>query len=160
MRRLERLIAIGLSILTIGVAAPVLAQTSSPSPSPQPPRAVKKQATQKPAPRWDKRLRGLDVNGDAMVTFAEWDADEESFDARDWDDDGILSGDELIEGAVCPAIPARTSGGPDEGDFERLDANHDDRLSRRELGGTAKAFSQLDFNRDGRISPFEFGVGR
>ena len=116
-----------------------------------------------PARRWDARLRALDVNRDSRVTFAEWDADDISFDARDWDDDGFLSGDEVMVGAVCPTIPARTVQPGDEPYdlvFERLDANHDDHLSKREFPGTAAMFAQLDFNRDGMLSPFEFGVGR
>jgi hypothetical protein len=164
MRRLDRLTRIGLCVLTICVAAPALARgASSPAPDPQPPGGVKKSGKGTPSRPWDSHLQRLDTNRDGRVAFAEWDTDEDSFDVRDWDDDGILSGDEVLAGAVCPDIPDRTLPTGDEPYdviFERLDSNHDDYLSKREFHGTAAAFSQLDFNRDGTISPFEFGVGR
>jgi Ca2+-binding EF-hand superfamily protein len=164
MRRLDRLARIGLCVLTICVAAPALARgASSPAPDPQLQSSVKKSGKGTPARQWESHLRQLDTNRDGRVTFAEWDADEDSFNVHDWDHDGILSGDEVLAGAVCPDIPARTllpGAEPYDVLFERLDSNHDDNLSKREFHGTATAFSQLDFNRDGTISPFEFGVGR
>ena len=158
MRRLDILTRVGLCVVTICVAAPAPTLAAPPTPDQQPSGTV-----QKPARKWDARLRALDTNRDGRVTFAEWDADDVSFDVRDWDDDGLLSGDEVVAGAVCPAISARTLPPGDEPYdviFERLDADRDDHLSKREFQGTAAAFVQLDFNRDGRLSPFEFGVGR
>jgi EF hand len=164
MRRLDFLTRVGLFVLMIGVTAPAPAHSGGrPSADPQPTGTAKKPRTATPPRQWDVRLRGLDTNQDGRLTFAEWDADETSFFDRDWDTDGILSGDELVAGAVRPAIPARNlppGGEPYDVVFERLDANDDDCLSRREFGGTAAAFAQLDFNHDGLLSPFEFGVGR
>ena len=145
-------------MLTICVVAP--APTLG---DPQAPDQQRSGDVKKPAQKWDARLRALDANRDGRVTFAEWDADDTSFDVRDWDNDGFLSGDEVVAGAVCPTIPARPcrlGGDPYDVIFERLDANHDDHLSEREFQGTAAALVQLDFNRDGLLSPLEFGVGR
>jgi len=162
MRRLELVTQIGLCVFVIGVAATASARDGSPGPDQQASATTKNRASSS-VRQWDSRLRALDVNRDGRVTFAEWDADDVSFDARDWDDDGFLSGDEVVAGAVCPALPARTlpaGGEPYDITFERVDANHDDHLSKREFPGTAAMFAQLDFNRDGMLSPFEFGVGR
>lgn len=41
------------------------------------------------------QLRELDRNGDGVITRAEWPGSARSFRARDWNNDGILSGDEL-----------------------------------------------------------------
>lgn len=115
------------------------------------------------ASAWDSRLRALDVNRDGTVTFAEWNADDASFEAHDWDRDGILSGRELVADAVCPEIPPRAvvpGGESAEMTYERMDADHDYRLIRHEWTGTASEFARLDFNKDGVLSPFEFGIGR
>jgi hypothetical protein len=114
-------------------------------------------------PTWDAKLKALDVNGDRMITFAEWSAGDDAFEALDWDHDGILSGREVLAGAVRPDFPppAPLAGGETaEAAYERMDADHNYRLTRAEWGGTATAFGILDVNRDGALSPFEFGVGR
>lgn len=161
MRRGDLLRRVGLCLLTMCVTTAAQARDGTPAPDPQSEGTVRK-PTRAPARQWDAHLKALDGDRDGRVTFAEWDADDMSFDARDWDDDGILSGDELIAGAVCPAMPARTMAAGEDPYvvFERLDANHDDHLSKREFPGTAAAFAELDFNRDGLLSPLEFGVGR
>ena len=120
-------------------------------------------AAKKAGQAWDPKLKALDLNGDRMITFDEWSAGDDPFEALDWDHDGILSGREVLAGAERPAFPppAPLAGGETaEAAYERMDADHNYRLTRSEWGGTATAFGILDVNRDGALSPFEFGVGR
>jgi Ca2+-binding EF-hand superfamily protein len=143
------------------VAMAILAGAAAPSLA-APPQG-NTSATKKAARPWDAKFQGLDVNGDGMITFAEWNGGDDSFEALDWDHDGILSGRELWAGATRPEFPAVAplAGGEAPGAaFERMDADHDYRLTRREWTGTAAAFTALDLNRDGALSPFEFGVDR
>ena len=120
-------------------------------------------AAKKAGQAWDPKLKALDLNGDRMITFDEWSAGDDPFEALDWDHDGILSGREVLAGAERPAFPPpapRAGGDTAEAADERMDADHNYRLTRSEWGGTATAFGILDVNRDGALSPFEFGVGR
>ena len=41
------------------------------------------------------RFNGLDLNGDRMITRAEWRGTDASFRANDWNRDGVLSGTEV-----------------------------------------------------------------
>jgi len=119
--------------------------------------------SKKSAQPWDPKLKGLDVNGDGMITFDEWTRGDDAFEALDWDHDGILSGRELLAGAVRPAFPPPAPlarGEKADVAYERMDGDHDYRLTRREWTGTAAAFGILDVNHDGTLSPFEFGVDR
>jgi len=129
------------------------------------------------------RFAGVDRDHDGVIRRAEWRGNDSSFANRDWNHDGILSGNEINPAAVRPApkpsatrrrtataaaprpAPARTtpirrnSGtDPDGPVFARLDANHDGVLTRVEWPD--ERFSRVDFNHDGVLSAYEYGVGR
>ncbi len=151
------------SLLTAGVVSfALLAGQTAVLSAAQPPKSATAPA-KKSAQPWDPTLKGLDVNGDGMITFDEWSRGDDAFEALDWDHDGILSGRELLAGAVRPAFPPPAPLAPGEKAdlaYERMDGDHNYRLTRREWTGTATAFGMLDVNHDGALSPFEFGVDR
>ena len=127
-----------------------------------------------------RRFQGFDRDNDGIITRAEWRGNDTSFANHDWNRDGVLSGNEMVPGAVRPVLrrsdssrsPARrsqpgarttaTGSGsgtdPDGPVFARLDTNHDGVLTRPEWPDAR--FSQVDFNRDGVLSPYEYRVGR
>ncbi len=95
------------------------------------------------------RFAGMDRNGDGVITLAEWRGNYQSFGNQDWNNDGVLSGDE-----VNPAPgrgPARTAGDTEARRAERfaaLDINNNGRIEAREWDGTVTAFNRLDVNND------------
>jgi hypothetical protein len=128
----------------------------------------------KAASKSGMRFQDLDRDHNGVITRAEWRGGDASFANRDWNHDGVLSGDEMKPGAVRPAVsrpassrstaaptaPARRGSGadPDGPVFARLDANHDGVLTREEWPDPR--FSSVDFNHDGVLSAYEYGVGR
>ena len=60
------------------------------------------------------RFRGLDRNGDGVITRREWNGNDVSFRNHDWNGDGALSGRTRAE-------------------FDRLDRNHNRALNRDEF---------------------------
>lgn len=63
-------------------------------------RAERLRVVSQPRPVWDgpRRFRGLDFNGDAMISRVEWRGNDRSFNNHDWNGDGILSGNEVVPG--------------------------------------------------------------
>jgi hypothetical protein len=63
-------------------------------------------------------------------------------------------------GSKNPDTSGTMAGRTDTADFERLDGNHDNRLSYEEVRETALAsrFRQLDTDHDGRLTPKEFAA--
>ena len=108
----------------------------------------------------DGRLRGMDRNGDGVITRSEWQGNTIAFNNQDWNNDGVLSGDEVRSGA-------RRSDRQASGvDFEALDVNGDNRIARREWEGPLDEFYERDVNDDNFLSRAElrgnrsaFGVG-
>ena len=102
------------------------------------------------------RFAGMDRNGDGVITRAEWRGNYQSFRNQDWNNDGVLSGDE-----VNPAArrwPARTAGDLEARRAERfatLDVNDNGRIEAREWDGTVAAFNRLDVNNDNFLSRAE-----
>ena len=102
-----------------------------------------------------QRFRGMDRNNDAVITRSEWRGSRQSFDVHDWNNDGMLTGDEVNEAS------ARTGRTLDDEAFDRadrfedLDANHNGRLEPREWHGTVAAFNWLDQNNDNVLSRAE-----
>jgi hypothetical protein len=96
------------------------------------------------------RYRAWDRNGDGVITRSEWRGSLAMFRDLDWNNDGVLSGDEVGD-------RDRPSANRWDGlTFADLDRNNDGRLSRGEWAGDRVTFRQLDRNGDNQISRGEF----
>ncbi len=102
----------------------------------------------------------LDTNHDGVIARREWRGSAASFSLRDWNGDGVLSGDELRPDAVPPANSAqyRDYNMPANDRFGYLDVNNNGFVERNEWDGSLDAFYRLDRNNDGRLSRAEMGV--
>lgn len=113
------------------------------------------------------RFAGMDTNNDGVIARREWRGSEASFKVHDWNDDGVLSGDEVRPGARRPAgkQAPREFDDPDreyafddwtaEG-FAHLDHNKDSRITRDEWHFDRDGFRRADHNNDGWLSRREF----
>lgn len=97
------------------------------------------------------RFQGMDRNGDGRISRSEWRGNDQSFANHDWNDDGILSGDEVRPGAQGEDGDWNGEHGWEDR-FENLDRDDDNYLSRNEWPGADRLFNLLDLNRDGRVS--------
>jgi hypothetical protein len=100
---------------------------------------------------------GLDRNRDGVVRRNEWPGDDRSFNAHDWNRDGLLSGDEIHEAErdearrrAVEADAARSRQVTEAADkrFADLDRNRDGRITRDEWNGSRDEFEALDKNSD------------
>jgi Ca2+-binding EF-hand superfamily protein len=113
-------------------------------------RDANSSATNAPASRM--RFRNMDRNGNGVIERSEWNDNRGSFDAQDWNRDGVLSGLEVEPGARRP----ERAGGEDRDDrFENLDINRNGRIERGEWNGSLDAFEWLDRNNDNVLSRTE-----
>ena len=96
------------------------------------------------------RHRGMDTDGDGVITRAEWRGNLQSFNQQDTNDDNVLSGAEVWTQSGATDQPDLRN------DFDRADRNNDNVLSRNEWNGDAQTFERVDRNNDGRISYAEF----
>jgi Ca2+-binding EF-hand superfamily protein len=114
--------------------------------------------------RDNMRFRGMDRNGDGVITRREWRGSDQSFRAHDWNGDGVLSGDEVRVGARRQAntnddySPGRTPGFYDwtPTGFANLDANRDGRITPEEWRADYESFRRADQNGDDVLSRGEF----
>lgn len=100
------------------------------------------------------RFRGMDRNGDGIITRGEWRGNEQSFRVHDRNGDGVLAGREVR------ANNARRKNRDRYDDTHadalgRLDRNHDGVISRGEWSGSRYDFDRLDHNRDGYLTSSE-----
>jgi Ca2+-binding EF-hand superfamily protein len=97
---------------------------------------------------WTARgFTGLDHNRDGRITRDEWHFDLETFRRADHNGDGWVSRAEFLTEDLLD---------DDRGDqFDYLDVNNDNRVSRSEWHGTVARFLALDTNRDGMITRLE-----
>jgi Ca2+-binding EF-hand superfamily protein len=94
------------------------------------------------------KYQGMDQNNDGKITRVEW---QVYFDNRDWNGDGVLSGDEL---RLAASQYQGTSAFSDQ--FRALDRNNSGAISRSEWTGTMQDFNRLDQDRNGNLSVNEF----
>jgi hypothetical protein len=99
-----------------------------------------------------QRYRGYDMNNDNRVTRSEWPGDARLFARLDTNRDGSLTMYEYTQGG---GFSLDSLGGPAYR-FTNIDANNDGWVTRNEWQMGNADFDRLDINRDNRISRFEF----
>ena len=114
------------------------------------------------------RFQGMDANRDGVITRAEWRGNDTSFRNQDWNQDGILSGEEVRTGGRRQTNwnqDWNRDGRVDNVDnqiserFRASDVDNDSRIARREWAGDARLFTRLDTTRDGYLSIEEYTQG-
>ena len=108
------------------------------------------------------------MNRDGVITRAEWRGTDTAFRNQDWNEDGILSGEEVRAGGRRQHNwnqDWNRDGRVDSLDthisqrFCGYDMNNDNRVARREWAGEPRLFSRLDTSRDGYLSMEEYAQG-
>lgn len=99
-----------------------------------------------------QRFRDYDRNGDSRVSAAEWSGNRALFQRMDRDRDGYVSMTEYANNGG----DAIDSQGGQASTFANLDRNRDGWLTPSEWNMSAAEFDRLDVNHDRRISHFEF----
>ena len=99
-----------------------------------------------------QRYRGYDMNTDNRVARSEWPGDGRLFIRLDTNRDGFLTIQEYTQGA---GFNLDSLGGPSFR-FSNIDRNSDGWVTRNEWHMGNTDFDRLDINRDNRISRFEF----
>jgi len=109
----------------------------------------------------EMRFANLDTNHDNVIARREWRGSPTAFRINDWNNDGVLSGDEVRAGATPPAdsVAARDYSMPTSDRFSYLDVNGNGFVDRNEWDGSLDRFYRLDRNSDGRITRAEMGSG-
>lgn len=108
------------------------------------------------------RFVDLDRNHNGMIEKNEWRGSPRSFYIHDWNNDGVLSGDEVRVGAVPPAgsLEADDYNMSATDRFSYLDVNNNGYIDRNEWDGSLETFYDLDRNRDNRITRQELNGSR
>jgi Ca2+-binding EF-hand superfamily protein len=125
--------------------------------------AIDSQAQDRPT----MRFQGMDRNNDGVISRTEWRGSDTSFRQHDWNQDGVLSGDEVRPNARAKGRTSATRefGSPyDEYPFDEwtpegfseLDHNRDNRITSDEWHFDRDSFRRADHNRDNVISRAEF----
>jgi Ca2+-binding EF-hand superfamily protein len=113
------------------------------------------------------RFQEMDRNNDRVIARSEWQGSDQSFRVHDWNNDGVLSADEVRVGAEQnnrdqddvefdgPDREYRFDDWTARG-FTALDHNRDDRIARAEWHFDRETFLRADHNGDGVITRAEF----
>ena len=109
--------------------------------------------------RSQMRFADLDRNRNGMIERNEWRGSPRSFQIHDWNNDGVLSGDEVEAGRFRQGRNAEYEDYDRGEDFAYLDVNNNNRIERREWHAGARAFDDLDRNGDGVLTRAEFARG-
>ncbi len=137
---------IAAGVLTIPLLGSAIEATAEPQWVPQAEQGRQAQA------RESMRWRAMDTNGDGRITRSEWRGNARAFDNHDWNNDGVLSGDE-VRPAAAQADRSREWTAER---FAELDRNRDNRLTRSEWQDDVESFERADRNSDNRLTRAEF----
>jgi Ca2+-binding EF-hand superfamily protein len=110
------------------------------------------------APVNQRRFRGMDRNNDGVISRNEWRGSRQSFDVHDWNNDGVLNGQEVDEAVARQGRSVDDENFDRVDQFENLDVNNNNRIDAREWHSTVAAFNRLDVNDDNVLSRAEFGA--
>jgi hypothetical protein len=106
------------------------------------------QASPAPVPLNQRRFRAMDANNDGVISRTEWSGSRQSFETHDWNNDNVLSGDEINEATARRGRTVDDEAYDLMDSFDYLDVNNNGRIDPREWHGTVAAFNRLDVNRD------------
>lgn len=112
------------------------------------------------------RFAAMDTNRDGVITRAEWQGSDRSFQNHDWNNDRVLSGDEVRPGARRTRPREQPPFDSTEREYEfddwtpegfrDLDHDKNGRVSRDEWHFNLAGFRRADHNNDGVITRAEF----
>ena len=112
------------------------------------------------------RFQGMDTNRNGQIERSEWNGSDQSFNVHDWNNDGVLSREEVRlggrRGAQIAAEDDFNPNGPatwTARNFTLLDRNRDNRISSNEWYYAAEYFRRADRDRNGSLSAQEFTGG-
>ena len=113
-------------------------------------------ASNRPAPQVvplnQRRFRPMDTNNDGVIQRNEWRGSAQSFDVHDWNNDNVLTGEEVNESSAPRGWAVDDMAYDTLDSFEYLDVNNNERIDAREWHGTVAAFNRLDVNNDDVLS--------
>ena len=111
------------------------------------------------------RFAAMDTNRDGVITRAEWQGSDRSFRVHDWNNDRVLSGDEVrpgarrAQGSTVPFDSAEREYGftdwTPQG-FRQLDHDRDGRITSDEWHFDRESFRRADHDNDGVLTRAEF----
>jgi Ca2+-binding EF-hand superfamily protein len=115
-------------------------------------RTASRAAPAQVVPLNQRRFRTMDANNDGLISRTEWSGTRQSFETHDWNNDDVLTGDEIDEAASRRGRTVDDEAFDIMDSFEYLDANNNNRIEAREWHGTVAAFNRMDVNNDDVLS--------